>query len=45
MVELSKAFEYEAFDAFDRVRFPKVRVPGPSLGLGFRDLRDSRDWG
>lgn len=24
MVEISKAFEYEDFDAFDRVRFPKV---------------------
>lgn len=26
MVEISKAFEYEDFDAFDRVCFPKVRV-------------------
>ena len=24
MVQISKAFEYEDFDAFDRVRFPKV---------------------
>lgn len=26
MVEISKAFEYEDFDAFDRVRYPKVRL-------------------
>ena len=25
MVQISKAFEYEKFDAFDRKRFPKVR--------------------
>ena len=24
MVEISKAFEYEEFNAFDRKRFPKV---------------------
>ena len=27
MVEISKAFEYEEFKAFDRKRFPKVRLP------------------
>lgn len=26
MVEISKAFEYEEFDAFDRKRWPKVRT-------------------
>ena len=26
MVEISKAFEYEDFNAFDRKRFPKVRL-------------------
>jgi len=28
MVEISKAFEYEDFDAFDRVRFPKTLFAG-----------------
>ena len=28
VIELSKAFEYENFTAFDRVRFPKVRFAG-----------------
>lgn len=32
MVEISKAFEYEDFDAFDRVRFPKVG-PAPPLDM------------
>lgn len=26
MVEISKAFEYEDFNAFDRKRFPKVTL-------------------
>ena len=29
MVEISKAFEYEEFNAFDRKRFPKVILPFP----------------
>lgn len=33
MVEISKAFEYEDFDAFDRKRWPKVRCPSQH-GLG-----------
>jgi hypothetical protein len=28
VVEISKAFEYEDFDSFDRVRFPKVKFVG-----------------
>ena len=28
VIELSKAFEYEDFSAFDRVRFPKVKFAG-----------------
>lgn len=28
VIELSKALEYEQFDAFDRVRFPKVKFAG-----------------
>ena len=29
MVEISKAFEYEEFNAFDRKRFPKVGARSP----------------
>ena len=38
MVEISKAFEYEDFTAFDRVRFPKVSRIGS--GLRFAGCRD-----
>ena len=34
MVEISKAFEYEAFTHFDRVRWPKARVGGPLQSVG-----------
>lgn len=30
MVQISKAFEYEEFNAFDRKRFPKVSAHAPS---------------
>ena len=36
MVEISKAFEYEEFNAFDRKRFPKVSM---LLALPFRTLQ------
>ncbi len=36
MVEISKAFEYEEFNAFDRKRFPKVCF---LLALSFTPLQ------
>ncbi len=49
MVEISKAFEYEEFTAFDRKRFPKVGhgtadvfVKSASSGSEFRNI--SKGW-
>ena len=33
VIEISKAFEYEDFSAFDRKRFPKARSPAIALDL------------
>ena len=39
MVEISKAFEYEEFKAFDRKRFPKVRASFQDVEEGSASYR------